>query len=166
MTDLEKKAKRKIHSTNWRKTHPGYAAKWRAAHPGRQAISTAKWRAAHPGRHKADNARYYVSSGKAKRAEPENAARRIANRVGIPIEIPNRSRPDLCECCNEKPTHSHALHFDHCHEGIFRGRFRGWCCHRCNTGNGLADSPNLLRRRLAYLDRPLQPEPIRWALPK
>jgi hypothetical protein len=95
-------------------------------------------------------------------AKPENRARQIATKVGTPIEIPNRPRPfdNRCECCGEISTRT--LHFDHCHDS---GRFRGWCCHRCNSGAGLADNPKRLRLRARYLERPFQPEPIKWAYP-
>jgi hypothetical protein len=103
--------------------------------------------------------------GMAKRAtylaKPAIRARFIAYRAHIPIEIPNRPMPERCECCGE--ISAITLHFDHCHDS---GRFRGWCCIRCNTGGGIADNPKLLRLRALYLERPLQPGPISWAYPK
>jgi hypothetical protein len=100
---------------------------------------------------------------KARLAAPKNKAQDFANRLGTPIEIPNRPRPDRCECCGAPPSDKRALHFDHCHGS---GRFRGWTCILCNTGTGLADNPKRLRLRLRYLERPFQPDPIRWAYPK
>jgi hypothetical protein len=98
---------------------------------------------------------------KARRAMPEAKARHSAYLHSMPIEIPNRLIPDCCECCGEISTAT--LHFDHCHD---TGRFRGWCCHRCNCGHGLADNPRLLRLRVLYLERPFQADPIKWAYPK
>jgi hypothetical protein len=112
----------------------------------------------------ADRARQQTPKAKAaalaRRQTPEGAARRIAYRAKMPIEIPNRSVPDRCECCGDIPTRT--LHFDHCHD---TGRFRGWCCHRCNCGNGIMDSSRLLRLRALYLDRPFQSGQINWAYP-
>ena len=93
-------------------------------------------------------------------AVPENKARRTARLCNVPIEIPYRPRPERCECCGG--TSERALHFDHCHDS---GRFRGWCCHRCNSGAGIADNPKLLRLRTLYIERPFKPGPINWAYP-
>ena len=38
---------------------------------------------------------------KERNQKPENIARQIANDYKTPIEIPNRPRPDRCECCGE-----------------------------------------------------------------
>jgi len=96
------------------------------------------------------------------RAKLENRARKIAYDSGMWIEIPNRLPPDLCECCNQKSTRG--FHFDHCHE---TGRFRGWCCHQCNTGQTAANGVRGAKIWLAYLERPWQQaEPIRWAYPR
>ena len=91
---------------------------------------------------------------------PEGIARKTANLHKMPIEIPNRPRPENCECCGEAS--NKALHFDHCHD---TGRFRGWCCHVCNTCHGIADNPRRLRLRALYVERPFQPGPINWAYP-
>ena len=111
---------------------------------------------------------------KARQSTPERKARAkvqrstlwakaqiIANRCRMPIEIPNRPHPESCECCGN--ISERTLHLDHCHN---TGRFRGWCCHQCNTGNGIADNPKLLRLRALYVERPFQVGPIRWAYPK
>jgi hypothetical protein len=95
------------------------------------------------------------------RATPETRAQWVAYNTGTRIEIPNHAPPDLCECCEQKSTRT--LHLDHCHD---TGRFRGWCCDGCNGGHGIKDNPELLRKRLAYMERPFQPGPIRWAYPK
>src|ERR1019366_8512060 len=93
---------------------------------------------------------------KAHHSTPEYTAQRIASHCKIPIEIPNHPRPidNRCECCGEISTKT--LHLDHCHD---TGRFRGWCCHRCNTGGGIADNPKLLRLRALYIEPPFQVGP-------
>jgi Recombination endonuclease VII len=90
----------------------------------------------------------------------EKSAKRLAYIHRTPIEIPNRPRPIVCECCGG--VSGKTLHLDHCHD---TGRFRGWCCGGCNTGIGQADQPHLLQRRLAYLKRPFQKGPIQWTYP-
>lgn len=97
------------------------------------------------------------------RLDPEKIAKEIANALRRPIEIPNRSPPKICECCGLKPHGRTRLHFDHEHA---TGRFRGWACHGCNTGSGLADNPALLQKRIDFLAQPYQEGPIQWALPK
>jgi hypothetical protein len=91
---------------------------------------------------------------------PEGVAKTAANLYKMPIEIPDRSRPENCECCGETPDKT--LHFDHCHA---TGRFRGWCCQPCNNGAGIMDDPKRLRLRALYVERPFQPGPINWAYP-
>jgi hypothetical protein len=93
---------------------------------------------------------------------PKVRAQHLASTHKMPIEIPNRPRPENCECCGGAPNKT--LHFDHCHD---TGRFRGWCCHGCNTGqvDGFIDSPRRLRLRALFLERPFQSGPINWAYP-
>ena len=97
---------------------------------------------------------------KVRKATPKSLARHLAGRHGVPIEIPTRPRLDRCECCGE--ISATTLHLDHCHDS---GRFRGWCCARCNTGVGIMDNAKLCRLRALYLERPLQPGP-NWTYPK
>src|SRR5579862_1566371 len=85
-------------------------------------------------------------------------AQRKAQKLGRQIEVPNRPIPELCECCGKK----RKLHSDHCQN---TGRFRGWCCQGCTNRATLMDSPERLNKRIVYLNRPLQPEPICWARP-
>jgi hypothetical protein len=95
---------------------------------------------------------------KAARRMPEYKARMLASYYKMPIEIPNHPMPDRCECCGEKSNWT--LHLDHCHD---TGRFRGWCCVRCNTCRGIADNAKLLRLRALYIERPFQAGPVNWA---
>lgn len=68
--------------------------------------------------------------------------------LGFPA--PTRVRPDLCECCGQKPG-KHSLHLDHCHA---TGIFRGWLCGKCNRAIGaLGDTEVGLQKALAYLRR-------------
>jgi hypothetical protein len=97
---------------------------------------------------------------RAYRQRPERRAITIATQYMMPIEIPGRLPPESCECCGEVSTRT--LHFDHCHA---TGRFRGWCCHGCNNGTGIKDSPKLLRLRALYLERSFQPGLVNWAFP-
>ncbi len=106
-------------------------------------------------------ARLSTPEYKARQSTPDARARDAARRYKTPIEIPNRLRPNRCECCGE--ISARTLHLDHCHDS---GRFRGWCCSYCNTGAGLADNPKRLRLRALYLERPFQVSPIQWAHPK
>jgi hypothetical protein len=62
-----------------------------------------------------------------------------------------RQRPDICELCGEPGPDGGAMYFDHCH---VTGLFRGWICWRCNIVLGhVDDSPDLLRKMVAYLER-------------
>ena len=140
-----------------------------------------RWRAAHPNKVKQIAARSYVKNRAkiiarvmAYSARPENKARRtnnaisraknIAARLGVRIEIPDRSPPELCECCGEKSRTRRSLHLDHCHD---TGRFRGWCCHHCNTGQTAAKGVQGAKLWLAYLERPWQSgSSIKWAYPR
>ena len=59
-------------------------------------------------------------------------------------DCPPRREDNLCECCGEFAK----LHLDHCHE---TEAFRGWVCHGCNTGMGIADNPERLEKRITFL---------------
>ena len=61
-----------------------------------------------------------------------------------------RPKPSVCEACGGTPN-SKGIVFDHCHE---RGHPRGWLCWTCNVVLGhLEDSPDRLRKLIAYLER-------------
>jgi hypothetical protein len=72
-------------------------------------------------------------------AKAERQKRRLAKLVGPPAHA--------CDICRrEGPTE-----LDHCHVS---GAFRGWLCHKCNTGLGkLGDDIAGVRRAIAYLLR-------------
>ena len=105
----------------------------------------------------------YMERERTRERTPESRARDRVHHHQIPIEIPNHSRPadNRCECCGE--ISEKTLHLDHCHE---TGRFRGWCCHGCNTGTGRNDDSKWHRLRALYLDKPFQAEPTKWVYPK
>lgn len=55
-------------------------------------------------------------------------------------------KPELCECCGEKP---YKWHLDHDHSD---DSFRGWICEGCNTGIGkLGDNIQGIVNALNYL---------------
>ena len=57
-------------------------------------------------------------------------------------------RPDVCECCGERPS---KWTMDHDHE---TKRFRGWVCESCNHGIGkLGDNITGLTKAIEYLKR-------------
>ena len=87
---------------------------------------------------------------KREQSDPSHRAKRLARDNGYPIEIPTRPKPELCECCGHFPTNKRGLHLDHCHQ---TGRFRGWLCHGCNVGSGITDNIELLKLKIAYLER-------------
>jgi hypothetical protein len=72
-------------------------------------------------------------------SKADGQARRLAKLVGPPAHA--------CDICRrEGPTE-----LDHCHVS---GTFRGWLCHKCNTGLGkLGDDLAGVRRAIAYLLR-------------
>lgn len=80
-----------------------------------------------------------ISSGK-------TIAKKIAKEMGISYIAPEGTR---CAICEQPPTSSNCLVFDHCHE---KNIFRGYCCNSCNRSMGvLGDNVNGLLRALNYL---------------
>ena len=66
------------------------------------------------------------------------------------LPIPTRPESEFCECCGRLPG-KNSINLDHCH---LSNTFRGWLCHRCNTGIGmLGDNREGILKALAYLDR-------------
>lgn len=62
------------------------------------------------------------------------------------------SQGNKCAICEQELTDSKKTHVDHCHE---TNKVRGILCLHCNTGLGhFKDNPELLRKAIAYLDRP------------
>lgn len=54
-------------------------------------------------------------------------------------------------CGDHQSNQARSMAVDHCHE---TGRVRGLLCMKCNTGIGkLGDSPELLRKAIAYLEK-------------
>lgn len=54
-------------------------------------------------------------------------------------------------CRRHESEFNQNLHLDHDHETL---HVRGFLCHGCNTGSGLADSIDLLRAKIEYLLSP------------
>ena len=64
--------------------------------------------------------------------------------------IPTRPAPEYCECRGCIPC-KRGLYIDHDHK---TGAFRGWLCHKCNTGIGLlGDGVEGLALAIEYLKR-------------
>jgi hypothetical protein len=71
-----------------------------------------------------------------------------------------RPKPESCEICGDSGVR---ITFDHCHQ---RDLFRGWICQSCNAILGLArDSPDRLRKVIAYLERTKDLIPPQLTLP-
>ena len=75
-------------------------------------------------------------------------AKAIAKRDGISYKAPEGT---VCGVCDEPPTRSNSLVFDHHHE---LGVFRGYCCNRCNIGMGtLGDNVTSIAKVLRYMNK-------------
>jgi hypothetical protein len=61
-------------------------------------------------------------------------------------DCPPRPEDGLCECCGES---TFIFSLDHCHE---TAAFRGWVCSPCNTGHGIMDNVERLKKRIAFLE--------------
>lgn len=56
------------------------------------------------------------------------------------------AKPTVCNCCSKE---YHLMCLDHDH---LTNKFRGWLCHKCNSGIGhLGDNIEGLEKALAYL---------------
>lgn len=78
--------------------------------------------------------------------DPERARRNQWKSMGYPA--PTRPEPPYCECCGAPPDRR-TLCLDHDHR---TGEFRGWLCHRCNSGIGaLGDTAAGAALALVYL---------------
>ena len=78
------------------------------------------------------------------------------------LELPLYPKPDTCECCGDQPK-GRSLHADHDHA---TKKFRGWLCHRCNTGIGsLGDSVGGVEQALAYLSSSNRDTNVRGGVP-
>lgn len=66
-------------------------------------------------------------------------------------EAASERQGGVCSICKQKCQTNERLAVDHDHA---TGHYRGLLCRKCNTALGLfSDSPEMLRRAAAYLDR-------------
>lgn len=74
---------------------------------------------------------------------------RLMKKYGITIEQKAELTKNGCAICGG-PRTNHDYHLDHDH---ITGKFRGFLCHKCNTGLGsFSDSPDILRKAIMYLE--------------
>jgi len=80
-------------------------------------------------------------------------ARKLSRKFGITTseyESMSAAQQGLCAICGKPEKPNKRLAVDHCHKS---GVVRGLLCSLCNTAIGkLGDSPELLRRAIAYLE--------------
>lgn len=94
----------------------------------------------------AERIQQQIKEWKAK--HPDHITRQTDARRKRLIKHAGRPQPETCEICERKVKY---LCFDHCHVAK---EFRGWLCQQCNTALGMVrDSPEILRRLAAYLER-------------
>lgn len=101
-----------------------------------------------------NNRKYGVVMGINSQAQKKASYNQRLRKYGITEEQHKQLLEDQSLCCAIclKPETEEGRKFaiDHCHE---TGRVRGLLCFRCNTGIGkLEDSPDRLRRAIAYLE--------------
>lgn len=145
--------------------HTEYMRKWRADNPLKAQKISARYYKSHRVERIAAVVAYRARPEikKRHRLDPKRRAQQIARNLCARIEIPQRPIPERCECCGLPPSTKRGLHLDHCH---LTGRFRGWICHQCNTGQTAATSLSGARLWLAYLERPWQQSKQEWAFPR
>lgn len=115
---------------------------WKVATADRRRVNAKAYRAANP-----ERCRQWKRDWRARNVERSRAMSRKSN--GIPE--PTRPAPVTCELCNRGEPRG--LFVDHDHA---TGLFRGWLCHKCNTGLGhFRDDRTLLLRAARYLQGPL-----------
>jgi hypothetical protein len=157
-----------------------YNATYYAANKAKIAADNKTWRQKNPEKVKADRARYKSNNRAKVRAAAkayyhatketrkpqrlEHTRRRNAMRpalVRAAREAIVGPKPETCQACGGTDG---GIVFDHCHA---RQHPRGWLCDRCNVALGcLRDSPDRLRKLLAYLKRSERYQYIRltgWA---
>ncbi len=136
---------------------------WRKRNPEKRAEQDRRYREKYPDKMRARamqwlnlnrdtvRVRSAANARMRRRNDPEGQRRRMVRfkeRKQLEREIiAGRSKPPVCELCNE--FHLRIV-FDHCHQ---TGKFRGWLCDRCNKVLGIVkDSGPLLRKLADYVD--------------
>ncbi len=65
-----------------------------------------------------------------------------------------RPRPEICECCGEKPPPRRQKTLIVCDHNQRTQKFRGWICQRCNVMLGmLNESVDTAKKLIAYIER-------------
>lgn len=136
----------------WRKRNPSArteeARRYRAKYPDKVADNSKNWR---ENNIEICRKRDRENAKRLRTINPEKEKARVEKfkiKANIKrIELAGRSKPDLCEVCNQ--LHIRIV-FDHCHS---TNLFRGWLCDRCNRVLGLMkDNPAQLRLLAKYLE--------------
>lgn len=127
-------ADKRVYRAEWAKQNKeklqAYLKKYRAEKKDKLTAQIREWKKAHPKSH-----------AEHKKRQSEGRRQRMIAKAGRP-------QPDACEICSKA---TDTLCFDHCHQ---TEEFRGWLCQQCNTALGMVqDSPEILRRLAAYLER-------------
>lgn len=138
---------------------------WILDHPNKQMEYGRRAYIKDPGRYKATLRRSYKKNidkrridSAIKRSFPEYRDRAIERELkrhyGITLkdyEELYRQQNGLCAICEAVPPPGQRFHVDHDHTS---GQIRGLLCTRCNPGIGLLrDSPDILRKAIAYLEK-------------
>lgn len=89
------------------------------------------------------------------RVKERNKCNRLRRRFGVSLveyRRMSKEQKDLCAICeNPEKTKNRSLAVDHCHR---TGKIRGLLCTSCNPAIGaLGDSPELLRKAAAYIEK-------------
>ena len=75
-----------------------------------------------------------------------NRCKNEHSRIRNEIRKTSPQKRDVCDCCGQS---YHLMYLDHNHK---TNKFRGWLCHKCNSGIGyLGDTIEGLEKAIAYL---------------
>ena len=135
--------------------------RYKERHPERVEASQRAYRATHPyhapppktERQRASQ-RAYQASWHAQHGR-ECRLRRLYDLTLVEYDAILSTQGGGCAICGAAPKQNRRLAVDHDHD---TGRVRGLLCDACNPGLGrFRDSPDLLRRAIAYIEREADP---------